>query len=72
MIGVLWRADAWIIHDRSELGIGVLAVEGHPWLDIELDNLKITDVREMPSSRSVPDSESDSEHAKKVSRIRRG
>ena len=72
VIGVLWRADAWIIHDRSELGIGVLALEGHPWLDIELDNLKITDVREMPSSRSVPDSESDSEHAKKVSRIREG
>ena len=63
VIGVLWRADAWIIHDRCEHEIGVLALEGHPWLDIELDNLRITEVREVTASKSVPDSESDSEHA---------
>mgnify|MGYP006249181427 CR=1 FL=1 len=68
----LWRADAWIIHDRCEHEIGVLALEGHPWLDIELDNLRITEVREVTASKSVPDSESDSEHAKKVSRIKDG
>ena len=70
VIGVLWRADAWIVHDRLSSDIGVLALENHPWLDLDLTGHRVTEIGEIPVSESVPYSESDSEHAGKVSRIK--
>ena len=70
VLGVLWRADAWIIHDRTDFKVGVLALDGHPWLDMQLSHLSNAKISEIPTSNLVPDSESDSDHARKVSRIK--
>lgn len=70
VLGVLWRADAWFIHDRNSGEIGVLGIDGHPWLDLELPDLEGFSIPEIPKLDSVPHSESDSDHARKVSRVR--
>ena len=72
VLGVLWRADAWIIHDRESEEICVVALEGHPWLDLDLPEIDGCQIPETPKSDSVPDSESDSAHARKISRVREG
>jgi anthranilate synthase/aminodeoxychorismate synthase-like glutamine amidotransferase len=70
VLGVLWRADAWIVHDRNSGEVGVVGLEGHPWLDLKLPKTGGFSIPEKPKSDSVPHSESDSEHAIKVSRVR--
>ena len=71
LLGVLWRTDAWMLHDRSSDEISVIALEGHEWLD---DPPRFTGPQtRTPVPRGVvPNSESDSEHASKVSRIQEG
>ena len=70
VLGVLWRADAWFIHDRNSGEIGVLGIEDHPWLDLELPEMEGFNIPSIPKLDSVPHSESDSDHARKVSRVR--
>ena len=70
VLGVLWRADAWIIHDRNSGEVGVVGLEGHPWLDLELPETDSFVIPEIPKIDSIPHSESDLDHARKVSRVR--
>ncbi|RCH76665.1 MAG: hypothetical protein DBX04_00515 [Candidatus Poseidoniales archaeon] len=70
VLGVLWRADAWIIHDRNSGEVGVVGLEGHPWLDLELPETDRFVIPEIPKIDSIPHSESDLDHARKVSRVR--
>ncbi len=70
VLGVLWRADAWIIHDRNSGEVGVVGLEGHPWLNLELPETDGFVIPEIPKIDSIPHSESDLDHARKVSRVR--
>ena len=69
LLGVLWRCDAWWIHERANNQLRLFAIEGHQWLEQELP--KLSELK-MPAKLEsiVPDSESDSEHARKVEKIR--
>ena len=69
LLGVLWRCDAWWIHERTTNRLRLIGIEGHEWLERELPKLVNL---EMPSKIEslVPESESDSEHARKVEKIR--
>ena len=69
LLGVLWRCDAWWIHEREREQLRLLALEGHDWLNQELPELAELQIPSKLESR-VPDSESDSDHARKVERIR--
>ena len=69
LLGVLWRCDAWWIHERANDQLRLIAIEGHQWLEQELPTLSDLQMPARPES-IVPDSESDSEHARKVEKIR--
>ena len=47
-----------------------MGIEGHPWLDLELPEMEGFNMPAIPKLDSVPHSESDSDHARKVSRVR--
>lgn len=69
LLGVLWRTDAWWVHERQSDELHLVALEGHPWLEQGMPELPPI----MPSRKlkpRVPESESDSEHARKVEKIR--
>ena len=69
LLGVLWRCDAWWIHERANNQLRLIAIEGHQWLEQESPKLSDLQMPAKPES-IVPDSESDSEHARKVEKIR--
>ena len=69
LLGVLWRCDAWWVDERASGELRLIALEGHDWLDDELPVLAPVESPGRPESR-VPESESDSEHARKVEQIR--
>ena len=69
LLGVLWRCDAWWIHERERGQLRLLALEGHEWMSQKLSELTELQIPSRLESR-VPDSESDSEHARKVEKIR--
>ena len=71
ILGILWRADAWMVHEREYGILSIVALEGHQWctnppmpeeVDISAQNI---------APGVVPESESDSDHARKVSLIRK-
>ncbi len=71
ILGILWRADAWMVHERESGILSIVALEGHQWctnppmpeeVDISAQNI---------APGVVPESESDSDHARKVSLIRK-
>ncbi len=68
LLGVLWRCDAWWVHERESGELTLLALEGHDWLDAGLPEMGPVEIPGKPESR-VPESESDSDHARKVERI---
>jgi len=69
LLGVLWRCDAWWVEERESGELRLIALEGHDWLDDELPEFSPVEIPGRPESR-VPESESDSEHARKVEQIR--
>jgi len=69
LLGVLWRCDAWWVEERESGELRLIALEGHDWLDDELPEFAPVEIPGRPESR-VPESESDSEHARKVEQIR--
>ena len=69
LLGVLWRCDAWWVDERESGQLRLIALEGHDWLNEELPVLDPVEIPGRPESR-VPESESDSEHARKVEKIR--
>ncbi len=69
LLGVLWRCDAWWVEERESGELRLIALEGHDWLDDELPEFAPVEIPGRPESR-VPESETDSEHARKVEQIR--
>ena len=69
LLGVLWRCDAWWIHERANNQLRLIATEGHQWLEQDLPKFSDLQIPAKPES-IVPNSESDSEHARKVEKIR--
>ena len=69
LLGVIWRTDAWWIHERQTNELQVLAIDNHPWLKNKHPDLSIPLGYGKLKPR-VPESESDSSHAEKVERIR--
>ncbi len=69
LLGILWRCDAWWVHERGAGELTLLALKGHEWLDAGLPEMVDVEIPGKPESR-VPESESDSAHARKVERIR--
>ena len=69
LLGVLWRCDAWWIHERTNNQLRLIATEGHQWLEQDLPKFSDLQIPAKPES-IVPNSESDSEHARKVEKIR--
>ena len=69
LLGVIWRTDAWWIHERQTNELQVLAIDNHPWLKNKHPDLSIPLGYGNLKPR-VPESESDSSHAEKVERIR--
>jgi len=69
LLGVLWRCDAWWVHERESGELTLLALEGHDFLDAGLPEMVPVGIPAKPASR-VPESESDFDHARKVERIR--
>lgn len=72
ILGVLWRADAWMIHERNTGMISVVAIDDHDWCSNPPEIAQLDSVGPLDPPDTVPESESDSEHARKVSRIRQG
>ena len=70
LLGVLWRCDAWWIHERTNNQLRLIAIEGHEWLEHEFTTLSDLQIPNRPEPK-VPDSESDSSHARKVEKIRK-
>jgi len=69
LLGVIWRTDAWWVHERQTNELQVLAIDNHPWLKNKHPDLSIPLGYGNLKPR-VPESESDSSHAEKVERIR--
>ncbi len=69
LLGVLWRCDAWWIHERANNQLRLIATEGHQWLEQDMPKFSDLQIPAKPES-IVPNSESDSEHARKVEKIR--
>jgi len=72
ILGILWRADAWMIHERKSGMLSIAAIDGHHWCTDPPDADQVGPIGPMTIPGTVPDSESDSEHARKVSKIRQG
>ena len=76
LLGVLWRCDAWWVHERESDKLHLIALDGHPWLAAAEHSpatafQEAQEVQIAPVTRAtVPESESDSEHARAVERIR--
>ena len=73
LLGVLWRSDAWWIHDRNSDQLSLISVPNHPWLeDVRSNGLSIVEnnIFSPLESFSVPESESDASHARKVDTIK--
>lgn len=68
LLGVLWRCDAWFVHERESGRLTLLALEGHDWIERGLPEMNSIEIPGKPESR-VPESESDSDHARKVRQI---
>ena len=73
LLGVLWRADAWWVHDRELQKLELISVPHHHWIKEARAN-KIHLKSPTHSSKleffEVPESESDASHANKVDRIK--
>ncbi|MBL11443.1 MAG: hypothetical protein CMB46_01355 [Euryarchaeota archaeon] len=71
ILGILWRADAWMVHERETNHLSIVALEGHQWCtDPPIpEKVELSSNNESPGV--VPESESDSDHARKVSTIRK-
>lgn len=73
LLGVLWRSDAWWFHDRKTNELSIISVPNHPWLkEVDSDGLSIVSNNIISELKdfSVPESESDASHAKKVDKIK--
>ena len=74
LLGVLWRSDAWWVHNRKTDELSIISTPEHPWLkDLNDDELSITsNASFLPQLETftVPESESDASHAKKVDKIK--
>ncbi len=73
ILGVLWRSDAWWIHDRNTDQLSIISVPDHPWLkEVNKNGLSIVENQNFSKLEpfSVPKSESDASHAKKVDKIK--
>jgi len=71
LLGVIWRADAWWVHERKTNQLHLISISGHNWENIEMpdnyyENIQFPSIMEV----HVPDSESDSEHARKILKIK--
>ena len=73
LLGVLWRADAWWVHERESRQLKLVSVSNHHWIK-EAKSGKISLVQPNPCTElqyfEVPESESDSSHANKVDEIK--
>jgi len=73
LLGVLWRSDAWWIHDRKTNQLSLISVSNHPWMEeVETNGLSIVEnnILSKLGDFSIPESESDSSHGKKVDKIK--
>jgi anthranilate synthase/aminodeoxychorismate synthase-like glutamine amidotransferase len=72
LLGVLWRCDAWWVHEREEEKLRLLSLENHPWASIDEAPEIIQPKLSKLSYSLVPHSETDASHAQKVEKIRDG
>ncbi|MDE0953423.1 MAG: chorismate-binding protein [Candidatus Poseidoniales archaeon] len=73
LLGVLWRADAWWVHDRESQQLNLISVPNHPWIE----EARAGGIQFRPpnpylklQNSEVPESESDASHANKVNEIK--
>ena len=73
LLGVLWRSDAWWIHNRKTDELSIISTPNHPWLE-EVNANGLSIIKNISSPKlenfSVPESESDASHARKVEKIK--
>ena len=73
LLGVLWRADAWWVHERESKQLKLISSPNHPWLkEAKSDLIQFNSIPKCSKLQNfvVPNSESDASHASKVNRIK--
>jgi len=73
LLGVLWRADAWWIHERESQQLKLISTPNHPWIkEARLGIIPFSSISDYPELQNfvVPESESDASHATKVDLIK--
>ena len=73
LLGVLWRADAWWIHERESQQLKLISTPNHPWInEARTGVIPFCSASSFPDLENfvVPDSESDASHASKVDLIK--
>lgn len=73
LLGVLWRADAWWVHERESQELKLITIPNHPWIN----EARESEIILLPpqlypelENPEVPESESDASHAGKVDEIK--
>jgi len=71
LLGVLWRTEAWWIHERKTNQLHSVSLENHAWSRMPFnDSINNYHYSSNINKNVVPDSESDAEHARKISQIK--
>jgi len=71
LLGVMWRTEAWWVHERKTNQLHSISLEDHPWSNATFDdNINQHRYPLTPIKNIVPDSESDAKHARKISQIK--
>ena len=73
LLGVLWRADAWWIHERKSQELKLVSIPNHTWIkEARLGKINLSQPHAYSDLKDyqVPESESDASHANKVEVIK--
>ena len=71
LLGVMWRTEAWWVHERTKNQLHSVSLENHPWSKMTFnDKAYEYHYPLIPTKIIVPDSESDADHARKISQTK--
>lgn len=71
LLGVMWRTEAWWVHERATNQLHSISFENHSWAKMIFnDDVNEYNYPSVPTMNIVPDSESDAVHARKISQIK--
>ena len=71
LLGVMWRTEAWWVHERTTNQLHSISFEDHSWSKMTFnDEVNQHPYPLIPTKNIVPDSESDADHARKISQIK--